>query len=265
MPQTLKAAVIQMNAGQDRIQNLAKAVQFTTQAIQSGAQFIALPEVFNYRGTAYIGETSSGPSIEPLIALASSHNVWILAGSICEVSPNPSKFFNTSILIGPHGIHANYRKIHLFDAEVGGQAIQESLAFVHGNTPTLTTVMDIPLGMAICYDLRFSNLFERYARQGAKILTIPASFTATTGRSHWEPLLRARAIETQCFVIAPNQVGLGTRDVLTYGHSMIIDPWGRILVEGDETQEGPLYATLDFAELDRIRETLPIHLHRNQL
>ncbi len=265
MSPLLHVALIQLDAQQDLPSNLHKALAFCRQAILEGAQFIALPEMFNYRGPHYVGETIPGPSTQPFIDLAAQHHVWILAGSICEISPVSDRFYNSSALIGPKGVLAVYRKLHLFDAVVDERSIQESRSFTPGATPIMAAVRDIPIGLSICYDLRFPSLYTHYAKSGVELIAVPASFTATTGAAHWEVLLRARAIETQCFVLAPNQVGLGARNVKTFGNSMIVDPWGQLLAQGNDSDEGLISATLDLAHLHEIRAKLPTHLHRREL
>jgi predicted amidohydrolase len=190
--------------------------------------------------------------------LTKRYSGWILAGSICEAIDQSRKVYNTSVLIGPQGIICIYRKTHCFNAIVNGIEISESKTFETGHSPTLGSVQGIPVGLSICFDLRFSELYLSYRQQGAKILCIPAAFTSPTGEAHWEVLLRARAIESQCFVIAPNQVGKGAYPTPSYGHSMIVDPWGKILAKGDPESEGVWQADLDFTFLDQVRTHFPM-------
>ena len=185
---------------------------------RAGARFIALPEMYHFRSTGkpstLPGESIPGPSTRGLQAIAAEFNAAILAGSVCEAIAGSFKVHNTSVLIGPDGgINATYRKIHLFDVEVDGVAIRESDWYVPGDTPTCATVLGHTVGLSICYDLRFPELYRRYADERAEMLTVPASFTATSGAAHWESLLRARAIENQAFVLAPGQTGPGSGGV----------------------------------------------------
>ncbi len=256
----LTVAAIQVNACENRADNLTRALKLCQEAIETGAKFLALPELFNYRGVRYEGESIPGPSLLPLLELAKRHNVWILAGSICETSPtNPTKFYNSSAVISPAGIDSIYRKIHLFNAQINDTTIQESSTFIPGQTPTITPILSIPTGLSICFDLRFSDLFATYSQRGAKMITVPSSFTTHTGEVHWEILLRARAIESQCYIIAPNQTGKNPQGVETYGNSMIVDPWGKILARASQDKPEVITATLDFDYLDTIRQRLPIY------
>jgi len=262
MIRSLKVAVIQMAAGPAKEKNLRTALRLTQEAAQHGAQFILLPEVFNYRGkeskVSRTAEDIPGPSLKPLMAMALKERVWILAGSIGERAKGSRKVYNSSVLINDRGrIKAVYRKIHLFDVRLRRKKILESTKVLKGSRPALTKVAGIPTGLSVCYDLRFPELFYAYAKKGALLLCVPSSFTWATGKDHWEVLLRARAIENQCFVLAPNQYGVGSHGVKTYGNSMVIDPWGRILARAVTGRQKILYAKLDFKELFRIRKNLP--------
>ena len=266
----MKVALIQMNATESVPDNQAKALQMCEAAISAGAQFLCLPEVFQFRKQRVISpiqtEAIPGPSTQPLMALAKQHQVWILAGSISEQIPGSKKCFNTSILINERGeISAQYRKIHLFDVTLETRSIKESGWFEAGDTPVLGQVNGLTLGMSVCYDLRFSDLYRYYADKGAQIITVPASFTSQTGAAHWSVLLRARAIETQCFVLAPNQIGVGVGDIPIYGHSMVIDPWGKVLAEGSADQEELVMAELDIDYQAKVRQSLPSLTHRKKI
>jgi predicted amidohydrolase len=261
----LHVSVIQLNSISAKAENLQKAVAMAKTAINNGAEFIALPEMFNLRGaganTINESESIPGPSLIPLLDLCANHHVWILAGSIAETS-GQEKIYNTSVLLSPLGIHAVYRKLHLFDAELDIKHIRESDLYAAGKHPILTDVKGIPTGLSICYDLRFPELFQRYFRHGAQMMCVPSSFTTPTGCVHWELLLRARAIETQSYVIAPNQAGIGTGGVPTFGNSMIIDPWGTILARASETKEEIISAVLDFESLATLRKKFPFLQHK---
>jgi predicted amidohydrolase len=282
----LKVAVIQMTSGSDKEKNLESATSLINYAIKKGAEFIALPEVFNFRGhldeAANAAEEIPGPSTDKLSKVAKENKVWILIGSMMEIiraesrelraekknrssqlAACSSKPYNTSVLIDPKGnIVAKYSKMHLFDIKLKGKEILESSRNQAGAKPCLTEVHGIKTALSICYDLRFPELFRDHSENGAEIICVPSSFTKVTGEAHWETLLRARAIENQCFVLAPNQAGIGSGGVKTYGHSMIIDPWGKILAEAPDTGEAVITADLDFTYLKKIRENLPCLKHR---
>jgi predicted amidohydrolase len=265
--ESLPAAVVQLDAGEDVAANVALAERLAREAAQGGARFIALPEMYHFRSTGQPaklpGEAIPGPSTRGLQAIAAEYGAAILAGSVCEAIPGGFKVHNTSVLIGPDGgISATYRKIHLFDVEVDGVAIRESDWYVPGAETVSADVLGHRVGLSICYDLRFPELYRRHADQGAEILTVPASFTATSGAAHWESLLRARAIENQAFVLAPGQTGAGSGGVRTYGNSMIVDPWGVVLARGGDDRTEIIAATLDFGRLAEVRRRLPALRHR---
>lgn len=260
----MKVAVIQMNSVDDKRQNIARALQLVSRAIKAKAKFIALPEVFNYRGPLneanreFVAEDIPGESTQIFMDLAKGRKVFILIGSIYERVKSSPKVYNASVLINDQGkVQAKYRKIHLFDAVIGKRAVKESKSFLAGDYPCLAKVGDYTFGLSICYDLRFPNLYQRYAQMGALVLSVPSSFTFMTGRAHWEVLLRARAIENLSYVLAPNQVGRNAEGIPSYGHSMIIGPWGNILAEASENKEEIIYAQLDFKEIKQARRILP--------
>ncbi len=259
-------SAIQMASGPDKEKNLKSAEKLINYSIKKGAKFIVLPEVFNFRGNLNEApkhaESIPGSSTKLISDLAKENGVWILIGSMMEKSKG-DKPYNTSVLINPEGqVVTTYRKMHLFDITLKGKEILESSRNGAGKTPALTKVENIKTGLSICYDLRFPELFRKYSEEGAEIICVPSSFTKITGEAHWEALLRARAIENQCFVIAPNQAGIGSGGVKTYGHSIIIDPWGKILAEAQEFGEAVITAELDFSYLRKIRENLPALQHR---
>lgn len=257
-----RVAAIQLSSGEDKEHNIAQATRLAGDAARAGAQLVALPETFDYRGDSEkvraIAEEVPGPVSHALVELARRHNVWVLGGSIHEKSPAESRPFNCCLLIGPQGtIAAKYRKIHLFDMQVEDRAILESHYYAGGEQPVVAQLDGIRVGLSICYDVRFPELYRIYAQQQVHIITIPSSFVHHTGKAHWEVLVRARAIENQCFVVAPDQYGAGTAGVPTYGNSLIIDPWGGILARGAEDKEEILYADLDLTEIERVRTRLP--------
>jgi len=261
----MKTAVIQLNAANDKQRNIEKALLFVNRAITQKAKFILLPEAFNFRGKADlrkgyadVAESIPGPSTLPLTAAAKKYKVFILAGSICELVPGRKKVFNTSVLMDDRGkIIAQYRKIHLFDAVIGNVKVKESRRLYNGRTVVMSKIGTWTVGMSICYDLRFPELYQKYARKGAEILCVPSVFTKMTGQAHWETLLRARAIENLCYVLAPNQIGRDGNGVPSYGNSMIIDPWGKILARTSGSKEEIIYATLDKKTLKDRRIMLP--------
>lgn len=263
----LKVAAVQLSSNENKERNISQAVKLIKEAITSEAEFIVLPETFNYRGEgnklSSVSEKIPGKSLLPLIELAKQNKVWILAGSIYEKVKDPSKVYNTSVIIDNYGeIQGRYRKIHLFDVKVMGKEIIESNQYLAGKKIVVSSIEGIKVGLSICYDLRFPELYRKYSTKGVEVICIPSSFTAHTGEAHWEVLVRARAIENQCYVIAPNQAGIGLGSVMTYGNSMIVDPWGRILAQASEDREEVVYANLDLDELDRIRKNFPVLAHR---
>lgn len=268
----LKVAVVQMVSTNDKDHNLKQAVKLISSAVKNRAELIALPEVFNFRGTlseiANESEAVNGKSISILTKLSKEKKVWILAGSFMESrselkTSKSKKPYNTSILLDPNGkINAKYRKIHLFDMKYKGQEILESSRNERGEKPVLGKIKDVKVGMSICYDLRFPELYRYYSSKGAEMLFVPSAFTKITGQVHWHTLLKARAIENQCYVLAPNQAGMSTGGIKTYGHSLIIDPWGEIISEAPEIGEKIIYADLCFEHLNSIRNRLPSLKHR---
>ena len=237
-----------------------------TDPVNQAADWVLLPECCNYRRLSSEPlhvETIPGPTTKLVSDIAKHQNQSILIGSIFEKSDDPQKAYNTSILINADGeIVATYRKIHLFDATIKGIKMLESNYFIAGQMPCVTEVCGVKTGLSICYDLRFSELYHRYAKQDVSFITVPSSFTSVTGKAHWETLLRARAIESQAFVLAPNQFGLGSGKVETYGHSMVIDPWGDILAKASSDKEEICSTTIDLNRINDVKEKMPCHQHR---
>jgi deaminated glutathione amidase len=263
---TYLAAAIQMTSGGDKPANLAKAERLVRLAAARGAQLVALPEVFNWRGKradeAEAAETLEGETLGLMSRLARELGITLLAGSITEHAPGETKRFNTSVLFGPQGERLGaYRKIHLFDVDLPGRVtIKESDAKLSGSEAVTAATEIGTIGLSICYDVRFPELYRRLAFAGARILTIPSSFTFPTGEAHWAVLMRARAVENQCFVIAPAQFGPNVHGFSDYGNSMIIDPWGRVLARAPD-QEGVIVAPLDLEYLEKVRRELPALAH----
>ena len=259
-------AAIQMTTGSDKAANLAKAEHLIRLAAARGARLIALPEVFNWRGKRpeepAAAEALEGSTLTLMAGLARELEIHLLAGSITEHAPGETRRYNTSVLLGPDGAQLGvYRKIHLFDVDLPGRVtIKESDAKIPGaEVVTVATTLGA-IGMSICYDLRFPELYRRLAFAGARILMIPSAFTFPTGEAHWETLIRARAIENQCYVIAPAQFGPNVHGFSDYGNSMIVDPWGRVLARAGD-QEGAVLAPIDMDYLERVRRELPSLAH----
>jgi len=264
------AAAIQMQSGPVLAANLARADVLVRTAAERGAQLIVLPEVFAWRGLRADEGTAPSPIPGPvsdfLSRLAAELRVILVGGSFLERSAHADRSYNTSLLIDASGaIRATYRKLHLFDVDLPGRVtVRESDGRVPGSA-VVTAATDLgTIGMSICYDLRFPELYRRLASAGATIITIPAAFTAHTGAAHWEPLIRARAIENQVYVIAPNQTGTSPHGFADYGHSMIVDPWGTVVARAGEG-EAVLTAEIDADHLARIRQEMPCLSHARLL
>ncbi|MDO8675298.1 MAG: carbon-nitrogen hydrolase family protein [Candidatus Omnitrophota bacterium] len=260
----MKIALIQFNAGLDKNDNIARAFVFVRRAVENGAQFVLLPEIYNFRGdvrdqplVACVSEKVPGASVEPFMKLARAKGVFILAGSVFEKAPG-GKAYNTSVLIDDRGrVAAKYRKIHLFDARLGGQAIRESDCFCPGRIGIKARVGKFTVGLSVCYDLRFPDLYLGYGASGVDIITVPSCFTKKTGQAHWEILLRARAIENLCYVLASNQVGMDARGIAAYGNSMVVGPWGNVIARGSDNKEEIVYAQIKMEEIKKARAVLP--------
>ena len=263
-------AAVQMTSGADKSENLATASRLVRQAAERGAALIALPELFNCLGSHDIiisqAEEIPGPTSEAMRALAAECQVTLVAGSIGERSKESGKIYNTSLLFGPDGTPlAQYRKLHLFDIDLPGfVTFRESHFMSVGQRLVVTETAVGRLGHAICYDLRFPELFRLLIDLGAECFVIPSAFTMVTGRDHWQVLLQARAIENQVFVIAPNQYGRHSPKLETYGRSLILDPWGTVLATAPDG-EGFICADIDLENLDRVRRQLPSLEHRRDL
>ncbi len=259
----MRVAAVQLNSNGDKARNLAAAEQLVRAAAADGAELVALPEKWNLLASGEdltVGaEALDGPSLSAARSWVRELGIHLLAGSIAERVDDESSggVFNTSVLVGPDGADiATYRKIHMFDVEAGGVAYRESEYEQAGGEIVSATLDGVELGLTVCYDLRFPELYRILAVRGARLIAVPSAFTAATGRDHWDVLLRARAIENQAFVVAPNQVGEAAPHYSSYGHSAIVDPWGVVLATAPD-EECFVAAELDFAAQERIREQLP--------
>jgi predicted amidohydrolase len=255
-----------MTSGADRDANHATADRLVRLAASEGAQMVVLPETWNLMaGTPAElagAEDLDGPSVRLARSWAQELQLTVVAGSIGERIPGADRVYNTSITIGADGrIVGVYRKLHLFDVDVAGRRYRESDSAAPGTDICVVDAGPLRLGMSVCYDLRFPELYRRMIDLGATAFVVPSAFTARTGRDHWEVLLRARAIEDQAFVLAADQVGVHPDGSASYGHSMIVSPWGDVLAEIAEG-EGITLAELDLAELERVRTMLPALIHR---
>jgi len=263
----VRAGAIQFNSTEDTDQNLQTADRLVREAAAQGAELVVLPEKWSVLGTPEHMDAGAEPLDGRFISWARSTarelGIDLVAGSIVERVPGKEKTANTSVHVGPDGeLRAVYRKLHMFDVEVDGDVYAESATEDPGEEVVLSELAGgVPLGMSICYDVRFPELYRILAVRGAQVVTVPAAFTLATTRDHWEVLLRARAIENQCFVVAPNQIGPHPPGPRCGGRSMIIDPWGLILAQASDG-ETAIVADLDLATLERVRRRIPALTHR---
>lgn len=257
----MRVAAVQLNSTGDKARNLAAAEDLVRAAAADGAELVALPEKWNLLadGPELVAgaEPLDGPSLTSARGWARDFGIHLLAGSISERGGEGEKASNTSVLIGPNGEDiAVYRKIHMFDVDAGGVSYRESAHEQAGAEVVAAPVGGRIAGLTVCYDLRFPELFRILALRGAQLILVPSAFTLATGRDHWEVLLRARAIENQLFVLAPNQVGEASPHYSSFGRSMIVDAWGVVLATAPD-EECFVAADLDFEALERVRESLP--------
>jgi predicted amidohydrolase len=260
----MRAAAVQLNSTQDTDRNLEAADRLTREAAAGGATLVVLPEKFNVLGDhealAAGAEPLDGPTLRWACATARELGIDLVAGSIVERREGRDRLSNTSVHLGPDGEPRGvYRKIHMFDVTVGGTEYRESQSEEPGEEIVCSEARDARLGLTVCYDLRFPELYRILAIEGARILTVPAAFTRTTGEAgHWDTLLRARAIENQAFVVAAGQVGEAPPSYESYGASQIVDPWGVVLARApDGAGECVVSAELDLDRQDEVRRTLP--------
>ncbi|MDP9037519.1 MAG: carbon-nitrogen hydrolase family protein [Myxococcota bacterium] len=267
----MRAAVVQLNSQEELSRNLSRVKHWVAQAAGAGADLVTLPENFAFMGeearrrevAERIDGSFTGPVLTALAETAAAHKVWLLGGGMPETSNDPARPFNTSVLLDRQGrVAATYRKVHLFDVSLAdGTFARESASSSAGSEAVTATVDGVCVGLSICYDVRFPELYRLLVNKGARVVTVPASFTLTTGKDHWHALLRARAIENQVYVLAPAQHGKHPRGRQTYGKSIVVDPWGEVVAQCSEG-EGFAVATLDFEYQDRVRASLPSLLHR---
>jgi predicted amidohydrolase len=266
-PSAFLLAAAQMTSTGDRARNLSTALRLVNEAADLGAKLVGLPENFAFMGRdeERIGgaETLEGPTLAALREVARERRIWVVAGSIAEKVPDPGKTANTSVLIGDDGaVVAAYRKIHLFDVHIpDGARYAESETVVPGDRPVVASTALGRLGLTVCYDLRFPELYRQLSALGAEVILIPAAFTLYTGKDHWEVLVRARAIENLAYVVAPAQVGRHSANRVTYGNAMVVDPWGTVLARCPDG-EGVCVAPFSRARLEHVRRELPSLKHR---
>ena len=257
----MRVAVCQLNARDNRADNLRVARELLERAAAAGADFAMLPEYVDY-----LGPGAGAPKPEPIDGefatffadAARDLGIWVHAGSFHEIGPDSERTFNTSLIFGRDGtLAATYRKIHLYDVEIPGRVSYQESRTVAPGTELITAPIDgVPFGLSICYDLRFPELYRRLAVDGATVLVVPAAFMMHTGRDHWEVLLRARAIENQCYVLAAGQIGDHEPHRTCFGRSMVVDPWGTVVAQAPDTI-GITVADLDFERLSLVRAELP--------
>ena len=270
------AAAVQMTSGPDRAANEARALALLWQAADRDARLIGLPEVWEHVGPASQKKAFAGPlegdQLARLREFCAKRAIWCVAGSVAERAPeDAARIYNTTALISPQGkLVAAYRKMHLFDVDIpDGARYRESETVAPGPAlpPVAETDLGFKIGLSVCYDLRFPELYRTLSDAGAEILCVPAAFTAYTGRAHWEVLLRARAIENQAYVLAPAQVGrIGPpqENRFAWGHACLVDPWGEVVADAGGEGEGIALAKIDPARLAQVRRDLPALKHRRR-
>jgi len=267
-----RVGAVQMCATEDVRGNLARAAELVAEAAAQGAELVSLPECFAFIGRKMADKLplaesldGGGPIVSAVREMAQRNRVWLAAGGLPERAPDEAaRVYNTFLLCDPDGeTRAVYRKIHLFDVAIPGRAeLRESATTAPGGEVVTAETPMARLGLSICYDVRFPELYrELAARRGAEVLMVPAAFTAHTGAAHWHTLLRARAIENQCYVVAAAQHGKHNPARESFGHTIVIDPWGAVLAEV-ESGDGVAVATLDPAQLAKVRQQMPCHEHR---
>jgi deaminated glutathione amidase len=264
----MRAAAVQLNSTGDSQRNLGTAQRLVRQAAADGAELVVLPEKWTALGDAETlraaAEPLDGPALSAAAGWARELGIHLVAGSIAERVAGQEKLGNTSVLFGPDGSRlAVYRKIHMFDVDVEGVAYRESAAEEPGDEVVVAEAGGVPLGLTVCYDLRFPELYRILALRDARVITVPSAFTERTGRDHWEVLLRARAVENQVFIVAPDQIGEAAPHYRSFGRSLIVDPWGVVLAAAPDS-ECFVSAELDFSAQDRIRESLPSLRNRRE-
>ncbi len=262
MADTLRVACVQLNSGVTKADNLEKAERLVARAAAMGADIVVLPEKWNAIGSADTLRANAealdgGESVTAMSGWARRHGITLVGGSITELREGRAKLSNTCPVFDPAGeLVAVYRKIHMFDVEVGGHVYRESEAEEAGEETLVCELEGWRVGLSVCYDLRFPELYRILALEGAELFTVPAAFTLYTGKDHWELLLRARAVENQCYLAAANEWGTHEGGKASYGRSMIVDPWGVVLAQAPD-EDGVIAAELDRRRLEDLRRRLP--------
>jgi predicted amidohydrolase len=262
MPDRIRVACVQLTSRADKAANLERTEQLVARAAATGADLVVLPEKWNAIGDVAVLQAAAEPlaggeSVEAMSSWARTHGITLVGGSITERREGREKLSNTCLVFDSEGeLAAVYRKIHLFDVDVGGHRYRESDAEEPGDEPVVARLEDWPIGLSVCYDLRFPELYRILALEGAELVTVPAHFTLYTGKDHWHVLLRARAIENQLFVAAAAQVGETIPGKPSYGRSLVVDPWGTVLAQAPD-EETVIFAELDRERLHEIRRNLP--------
>lgn len=269
----MKVSLIQMNSVSDKSANIEAATKLIERAVAiEGPDWVALPECFDFLGGDRAAKFEAaeklpgGPAYAAMQALASRHKIFIHAGSILERPEQGERLHNTTVVFDRGGTEiARYRKIHMFDVTTpDGAQYRESNSFAPGEAIVTYPCGDMIVGCSICYDLRFPDLFQALAARGAQMIALPAAFTQQTGKDHWEVLCRARAIETQTFFCAPAQTGahvVGNEKRLTYGHSLVVDPWGHVIAKASDGV-GIVSTRIDVSQVDRVRRQIPVAQHK---
>jgi predicted amidohydrolase len=262
MADRLRVACVQINSSGSKADNLERMEALVARAASTGADVVLLPEKWNGLGSHEIlrevaEPLDGGETVDAMSGWARTHGITLVGGSIAERREGREKLSNTCVVFDGGGeIVAVYRKIHMFDVEVGGHVYRESDAEEPGEVPVVCTAEGWALGLTVCYDLRFPELYRILAVEGAELVTVPAAFTLYTGKDHWELLLRARAVENQCYVAAANQWGVHAESKASYGRTTIVDPWGVVLAQAPD-EDAVVSAELDRAHLERVRRALP--------
>jgi deaminated glutathione amidase len=266
------AACVQLTSRADVDQNLTTCARLTAEAASRGARLVVLPENFAFLGMTEkdkfavaepVDAAHPGPIVRRLAEIARQHGVWLIGGGMPEAVSEPGKVGNTCVVLSPAGVlAAKYQKIHLFDVQIpDGAEFMESRTVAPGKDVVVAETALCPVGLSICYDVRFPELYRQLAARGARLVVVPAAFTLHTGKDHWQPLLRARAIENQVYVVAPAQFGRSNEKRVCWGHSLIVDPWGTVLADAPD-KEGVVVAEIDLELEDKVRRELPVLSHR---
>jgi predicted amidohydrolase len=268
----MRIALHQMTSCIDPMRNASDMQDAIAKAADDGAVMYFAPEMAllvdrdRARARKYMADESHSMALQSLIAAAARHRIWVHIGSMPILDDGAEKLANRSIIISPDGaIAARYDKMHLFDVDLAsGETWRESSAYVGGEQPVVVQTPLGQMGLAICYDMRFPDLFSAYAKSGVDVLTLPSAFTVPTGEAHWHTLLRARAIESAAFVIAAAQCGVHEDGRQTYGHSLVVDPWGSILLDMGDLP-GLACVDLDLVAIKRVRQQIPVHANRRNI